>query len=175
MIKTRQIILAAAIAAAFAGDALAADQIVLASLGDVNGKVLVNKGKGFVSAKDGMEVRTGDRVIALDKASAKVVYSDGCVTNLKENKLLTMGSQGCEKQADNAGSENLKLAQALGGTRTDIPAGSGDLAGAGAGGAAGGAAGLTPLAIAGIVGGVAVVGVAIHNANNNDDTPVSAE
>ncbi len=172
MIKTRQIVLAAAIAVAFVGSSFAEEKIVLASLGDVNGKVLVNQGKGFVTAKDGMEVRTGDRVIALDKASAKVVYSDGCVTDLKENKLLSMDGKGCQKQAVNFGGDNIKLAQAIGGSVTDTPPGGGDVAGTAGAPVAGGLTGLQMVGIGLVVVGA---GAAIANSGGSDSRPVSGQ
>ena len=120
---TRPLVLAAAVAALLAATgAQAAEQLVLASLGDVQGKVMVNQGKGFVAARPGMEVRAGDRVIALDGAAARIVYNDGCVTNLKERNLLPIEAKGCATQAVNPNAEVVKLAQAIGGTRSDAPA-----------------------------------------------------
>ena len=84
------------------GFAYAQDPANVAKVTEANGKVLVNKGKGYVTAKQGMEIRPGDRVVALDKASAKVVYNDGCVTDLKENDLLSMDGKGCANSAISA-------------------------------------------------------------------------
>ena len=101
----------------------AAEKIVLAALGDVNGKVMINQGRGFVAARSGMEVSVGDRVIALEGASAQVVFKDGCVTNLKERNLLPVDAKGCATQPLNPNAEAVKLAQAIGagGPKTDTP------------------------------------------------------
>ncbi len=119
--KISPLLLAVALGAATG--AQAAEKIVLASLGDVNGKVMINQGRGFVAARAGMEVRVGDRVIALEGASAQVVYKDGCVTNLKERNLLPVDAKGCATQPLNPMAESVKLAQAIGagGPKTDTP------------------------------------------------------
>lgn len=115
MITARRIALSLVISGSFAFTAAAADRtILLASLDDVNGKVLVNKGKGFVSAKPGMEVRPGDRIVTLDNASAKVVFNSGCVTNLKENSVLGMDGKGCDTKPLSSRSNDIVLAAAIG-------------------------------------------------------------
>lgn len=112
MNNTTKLVAAITVAFAAATASAAEDKIVLAALGDVTGKVLVNKGQGFVSARQGMEVRSGDRVLALGDSAAKVVYKTGCVTDLKENQVLAIGSSGCETQPMNSRSDPVKLAQA---------------------------------------------------------------
>ncbi len=112
-----------AVALSAAAGAQAAEKIVLASLGDVNGKVMINQGRGYVAARAGMEVSVGDRVIALEGASAQVLYKDGCVTSLKERNLLPVDAKGCATQPLNPNAEVVKLAQAIGagGPKTDTP------------------------------------------------------
>ncbi len=116
-------LVAAALAAFVAATgAHAAERIVVASLDDVNGKVLINQGKGFVGARPGMEVRAGDRVITLDGSAARIVYKDGCVTRLTERNLLPIEAKGCSTRTVNPDAEVTRLAQAIGGgTRTDVP------------------------------------------------------
>lgn len=112
-----------------------ADNIKLASLDQISGKVLVNKGKGFVTAKSGMPLSDNDRVITLNDSSATVVYSDGCVASLKSNNLLTLDKGlTCSKAAVTTQrvEQPLRYAAAIGGTATDVPAT------AGPGGTAGG-------------------------------------
>lgn len=114
-ITTRPILIAAAIAALVAATgAQAGERMVLASLGDVSGKVMINQGKGYVAARSGMDVREGDRVIALEGAGAQIVYKDGCVTNLKERNLLPVSAGGCANLPLNPDGEAVKLAQAVG-------------------------------------------------------------
>ncbi len=119
--STRPILIAAAVAALVAATGVqSAERIVLASLGDVSGKVMINQGRGYVAARSGMAVREGDRVIALEGAGAQIVYKDGCVTNLKERNLLPVSAGGCANLALNRDGEAVKLAQALGtSSRTD--------------------------------------------------------
>ncbi len=120
-LKISPLLLAVALGAV--SGAQAAEKIVLASLGDVNGKVMINQGRGFVAARPGMEVSVGDRVIALEGASAKVVYKDGCVTSLKERNLLPVDAKGCATRPLDPNAEVVKLAQAIGagGPKTDTP------------------------------------------------------
>jgi hypothetical protein len=107
---------------ALAATAAYADQpIQLASLSSVDGKILVNQGHGYVAAKPGMMLSDGDRVIALDGSSAAVVYSDGCVTQVRENNILAMNqAAGCKQQPVGTGhvgaAEPMRVAQAIGGS-----------------------------------------------------------
>ena len=110
-----------ALLAAMSAAGLQAEPIQLAALSNVEGKVLVNKGKGFATAKPGTPLVEGDRVIALDGSRAAVVYKDGCVTQLKENSLLALDkAAGCGQEAvKTGGSQPLRYAQAIGATQTD--------------------------------------------------------
>ena len=167
--------LAAAVLSLFgAGSAVAADKIVLAALGDVQGKVLVNKGKGYVAAKTGMEIAPGDRVIALDNASAKVLYQDGCVTDLHENNVLAVDGNGCATAPNRSRAEPIRLAQALGSGGTGGSGSGSGGAGAGTGGAGAGAGGGTGLLgtggmmFWGFSAGFAALGYHAGNTDNNN-------
>jgi hypothetical protein len=96
-----------------------ADPIQLASLSNLDGKVLVNQGRGFVAAKPGMTLKDGDRVIALDGSHAAVVYADGCVTQLQENSVIAMSkAAGCNNEPMRTGGgteQPVRVAQAIGG------------------------------------------------------------
>lgn len=109
--------------------AQAAGQAQLATLSNVNGKVLVNKGNGYVSAKSGTSLGEGDRVISLNGATASVVYQDGCVTQMPENSLLAFDKfTACGKEPFKVASakQPVQYAQAIGGTMNDgSPAGAG--------------------------------------------------
>lgn len=163
LIKT---ISAVMVLGAFATGVQAAEPVRLASLADVNGKVLVNKGKGYVSARSGTVLDSGDRVIALDGSKAAVVFSDGCVIQLKENNLLPLDQEaGCSKKPVATGAtQPLRYAQAIGSTTTDA-------GGGGAGGAAGNYAFRNGLLIA---GGVAVT-LDVVREHRKDDTPISGQ
>ncbi len=95
----RSIVVACAVALG-AGVSVAQAANEVATLGQVAGKVMVNKGKGFTAAKAGMGLANNDRLITLDGGSASVVYMDGCTTNVKPNSVLAIsGAAGCKAQA----------------------------------------------------------------------------
>lgn len=72
----------------------------VATLTQVTGKVMVNKGKGYVAAKSGMSLGDNDRLITLDGSSAAVVYGDGCSSNVKANSVLSVSKVlGCKAEA----------------------------------------------------------------------------
>ena len=89
----------------------------IASLGPVTGKVMVNKGKGFVAARQGTALAPGDRVIALNGSAAAIVYPDGCVSELRENSLLAVDkrTQCSTRPISTGATEPVRLAQAIGG------------------------------------------------------------
>ena len=163
LIKT---ISAVMVLGAFATGVQAAEPVRLASLADVNGNVLVNKGKGYISARSGTVSDSGAPVIALDGSKAAVVFSDGCVIQLKENNLLPLDQEaGCSKKPVATGAtQPLRYAQAIGSTTTDA-------GGGGAGGAAGNYAFRNGLLIA---GGVAVT-LDVVREHRKDDTPISGQ
>ncbi|MBV2235194.1 MAG: hypothetical protein KUL75_06560 [Sterolibacterium sp.] len=109
--------------------AQAAEQASLATLTNVSGKVLVNKGSGYLAAKSGTSLATGDRVISLNGATASVVYQDGCVTQMPENSLLAFDKfTACGKEPFKVASakQPVQFAEAIGGTMNDgSPIGSG--------------------------------------------------
>jgi hypothetical protein len=147
----------------------AAEPILLASLSDVNGKVMVNKGKGYVSARSGTTLDSGDRVIALNGSNAVVSYSGGCTTELKENSLLTIEKgTGCGKPVSTGASksEPLRYAQAIGNTATDA---------GGSGGTGGGSGGGNDVQTGLLIGGGVLLGaIIIHNSNKNgNNRPIS--
>ena len=75
----------------------AAAQGTAATLQDINGKVLMNKGSGLVSGRAGTALVDGDRIVTLDKSGARVVFPDGCGVTLQENMIFVVNSQlGCK-------------------------------------------------------------------------------
>lgn len=146
-----------------------ADAASLASLVSASGKVLVDQGKGFVTARPGMTLNDKDRVITLNGSAAAVAFADGCVSKLDSNNLLTIDRQaGCDKAALST-QQPLRYAAAIGDTRTDVPANAGTTPGQTAGGAAGSTLrSATPLILGGVWGGMIVYGN-----NNNDNRPIS--
>ena len=145
-----------------------AQTVQLAMLANVDGKIMVNKGKGFVAAQTGTALSTGDRVIALHGSHAAVVYKDGCVTELQENSLLALdGSATCGKGAVRTGASSatkqpLRFAQAIGAPANDGSTGKTDD---------------DRIPIIFWVGGALVGGAAIYNATkkSGDNNPVSPQ
>lgn len=75
----------------------AAEPGSIASIGEVEGTVMVDHGKGFVTSKAGEKLYENDRVITLEGASAKVVFADGCAANLKSNNMIMVKADpGCK-------------------------------------------------------------------------------
>lgn len=136
----------------------------VATLTQVGGKVMVNKGKGFVAAKSGMALAGTDRLITLDGSSASVVFADGCVNNVKANSVLAV-SAGCKAQAMSVNSSMPMRYAQTGGTQND----------AGSGGSGGGGGGsLLDTTTLGILGGAAIVGCLI-TCDNDDDNNISGQ
>jgi hypothetical protein len=61
-----------------------------ATLVSLKGSVMLNQGKQFVTAPAGSSLVAGDRVLALDGATATIKYSDGCVTVVEPRTVVTI-------------------------------------------------------------------------------------
>lgn len=69
----------------------------LATLSKADGKVMVDKGTGFVSATPNTPLNQGDRVVTLGGSGAEIVFADGCKSELKENHMMVISAeQGCK-------------------------------------------------------------------------------
>lgn len=69
----------------------------LATLTKADGKVMVDKGTGYVSATANTPLNNGDRVITLGGSGAEIVFVDGCRSQLKENHMMVISAeQGCK-------------------------------------------------------------------------------
>ncbi len=92
-----KIVTALLLASALMTAGQAAAQSTGATLQDLSGKVLMNKGDGLVSGKAGSVLVDGDRIVTLDKSGAKIVFPDGCGVTLEENMIFVINSQlGCK-------------------------------------------------------------------------------
>jgi hypothetical protein len=130
-----------------AGQAVA--QGTEATLQDLSGKVLMNKGDGLVSGKAGTALLDGDRIVTLDKSGARIVFPDGCGVTLEENMIFVINSQlGCRAVPVAA---NQPLAPGLTTPTQGLILGTA------------------------YVGGGALVGNLIFNHNRNDDRPISRQ
>ncbi len=55
------------------------------------GWAVVTQGAQYVRASEGMPLREGDRLIALNDSAVTIHFTDGCELTLSENELLTVG------------------------------------------------------------------------------------
>jgi hypothetical protein len=92
--------IAAALAAlALFGTAVHAQQTPagLATLVKTNGKVMVDKGAGYVVVTGTTALVEGDRVITLAGSAAEITFADGCKSQLKENNAMVISAaDGCK-------------------------------------------------------------------------------
>ena len=64
----------------------------LAEIGLIQGKVLVNQGKGFVALIDGAALKAGDRVMVGKDSSAQISYNNGCAVSVNSASVVTVAS-----------------------------------------------------------------------------------
>jgi len=57
----------------------------------IQGSALINQGEQYVSAREGMAVKEGDRLIATEGSSAVIKFNDGCQYTLADTQVLTVG------------------------------------------------------------------------------------
>ena len=63
----------------------------VAEISSIQGKVLVNQGKGFVTLANSSILNAGDRVMVGKKSSAVIAYANGCVVTVGATKVVTVG------------------------------------------------------------------------------------
>ncbi len=61
-----------------------------ATLAGVTGRVLVNRGSGFVPAADGTQLNSGDRVLTPRNGTARIVYNPACVEEVPSGRTSTV-------------------------------------------------------------------------------------
>ena len=121
----------------------------LATLSKADGKVMVDKGTGYVSVTANTPLSQGDRVITLGGSNAEIVFADGCRAQLQENHMMVISAeQGCKAA----------IAKVT--------------PGAAGAGAAGGGTPVGQIAAPLIAAGI-VIGVAANW--DDDDTPISVQ
>lgn len=107
----------------FIGTVQAEEPLVVASIGDINGRVMVYDGQKYGAAQPGMALEAGDRVITLKDASVNVNFAKGCVARLDSNAALAIsGAEVCAGGMVAQGSEPLMVAQ-IGGNVYSVPKG----------------------------------------------------
>ncbi len=82
--------MAVALAAAGVANAQVSPPMSSASLAEVEGSILVNRGEQFVAGADGDVVGNGDRVMAMEGASALLKYDDGCDVKVESDTVVTL-------------------------------------------------------------------------------------
>ena len=93
----------------------------VASVSQLNGVVLVSQGADYVTATPGIQLREGDRLMAMEGASATLSFADGCTHTLSDNAILTVGPAGSCARGELAGNQaqvGPYLAAAAGGPAT---------------------------------------------------------
>ncbi len=66
---------------------------ISATVVSVKGRVLINHGDGFRQATSGTQANAGDRLMAEERASAKLLYSGGCQVKIVPGQLVSVGSR----------------------------------------------------------------------------------
>ena len=89
--KTTAMTLAAA-AAFCMGVGSASAAVVVASVAQVNGSALVNQGEQYQSAAVGTSLHEGSRLMTMEGSSITVKFQDGCVKELTQNQVMTVGA-----------------------------------------------------------------------------------
>ena len=91
-----------------------------ATLVNANGSVMVNQGKQFVSAKEGLLLSLGDRVMVMEGGNAVVKYADGCIQTLTSGSLAVIAQQSaCVLGANTVAKISPVSAQAVGDKERD--------------------------------------------------------
>jgi hypothetical protein len=72
---------------------LASSTAHAAALSDIKGDVLVNHGAGFAKFDKSIDLAPGDKIKVGKKATAKLVYSDGCSVTIPGGALATVAKQ----------------------------------------------------------------------------------
>ena len=145
--------------------AMAEPPVIVARLAQVDGTVMVNQGTVYKKAASGEVLKQGAKIVTTKGATVALVYKDGCIKQLKESSILTVGpASECTAKQNN---ERVYLADAVGETATDAPsAGAGSMGGGGA---------LSGNMIALGLGGLVVAGGAVSISNSKDDSNASPE
>lgn len=64
-----------------------------ALLTDIQGKILVNQGDGFLTVSSPTELKAGDRVLVRTKSSAKLLYGVDCTETLQANRTYVVPNE----------------------------------------------------------------------------------
>jgi hypothetical protein len=70
--------------------AMAADKETV--LSHISSPVMVNQGKAYVEASEGMQLYSGDQLMVMSGGSAQVNYANGCVLKISGSEMMRIGS-----------------------------------------------------------------------------------
>jgi hypothetical protein len=74
-----------------AGSAAAADYD--AKISRISGNVLVSQNETYQTAREGMLLNAGDRLMVMDGGEMMLTYSDGCTSTFAERKIVQINAQ----------------------------------------------------------------------------------
>jgi hypothetical protein len=66
---------------------------IAATLGSVQGQVMVNRGNGYQSVQGTVELNPGDVVVVNPGGSAQLSYADGCSVQVAVGSVVTVAEQ----------------------------------------------------------------------------------
>jgi hypothetical protein len=75
---------------ATAGAAVATDPV--GKIARVTGTAVVSQGAQYVVATEGMAIREGDRLMAMEGGAITLQFADGCQLAVNDNEILTVGT-----------------------------------------------------------------------------------
>jgi hypothetical protein len=138
-----KVLVSAVLTAAFA-TANAAEPV--ATVSQIQGVALVSQGADYVTAKQGMALSEGDRVMAMEGGNVALTYVDGCKLDIADNQVFTVGNAtSCTEGTLSQRSVGPYLAAAGGGSNAGLIA-------------------------AGVLGAVVIVGLASDNGSDDRRT-----
>ena len=73
--------------------ATAQASVIVAELGAVQGKVMINHGKGFVPAVGLISLNVGDQLMVGEESSAVVNYASGCAVSVAATQVVTISAK----------------------------------------------------------------------------------
>lgn len=81
------------VAASIMSFATAQASAIVAELGTIQGKVMINHGKGFVPAVGVISLNAGDQLMVGEKSSAVVNYASGCAVSVAATQVVTISAK----------------------------------------------------------------------------------
>lgn len=59
-----------------------------AQLTRIEGNVLINQGENYQTAREGMLLREGDRLMVMEGAKMAITYQDGCFSSFEQGQII---------------------------------------------------------------------------------------